>query len=330
MANCLFRTGFETGSGLIFDLGFSGPSIQTTIVRNGTYALRGGSTGSSAKASLKAASSDFSIRFATRWEGVFTTDDIIALVDSATIQMRVRLTGGAITILRGSTVVATASLALSIGNWHLIEILCKIANSGGVFDVKVDGSTSGRGVTFSGDTQNSANATANQVYLVEQTGNQYMDDITIMDQSTTYLGEGKILAMIPNAAGDVTTLNGTVGSATHWQNVDEQPPNDITDYNFDNAAAGTNNYDIYNLTAVSNVATVNGIVTWVRAMKNDAGTGNFRFVHKTGGTEYRDAADITLTESWAYYSQMREVNPNTTNPWTATELNALQAGFDAR
>lgn len=259
--------------------------------------------------------------------------DILVFQSSGGEQAFLHITSMTLTARRGATVLATAGTALSINTWYWIEIHYKLADSGGIFDVKVNGSDTGMGFTFTGDTKNTATADFNQLNFLAST-NFYGDDLivntTAGSDNNTWPGEIRVAGLVVTGAGDNTGLPSTAGSATHWQNVDEVPPSDA-DYNYDGGSVGGNLYDLYNLAATSgSIGDISAVVLWTRASKSDAGTGNFRHVWKTGGTEYRSAADIALSTSITAYPEIRENNPNTTNAWTASELDALQVGFDAR
>jgi hypothetical protein len=335
-----FQTGWEPGHLGVMTQNAQG-TIKTDFVSGGAYSYAGVGFGADDNRNggilLASQQVEFYVRFHF-YRTASTDRGILSFWSPNNVaQLVLDSSAGKLRFTRGwnGTVLATAAQSLVLNTWHLVEVHVKIDGTVGVVECRIDGSASGQGIaaTSSLNTKNDG-ATANVQYLYLPDDQGRYDDLAVNDVTgsvnNTWIGEGKIVGLVPTAAGDVTTLNNQVGSATHWQNVDEVPPNDATDYNYDDAATGTNHYDLYNLTDPSNVGSVNAIQTWIRAQKSDAGTGNIRFVHKTQSTEYRDAADIALTLSWAYYTQIRELNPNTGVAWTATDLTNLQAGVDAR
>jgi hypothetical protein len=337
----LFHTGFGMGSIDVFDLSASGMSIASDFPRNGTYCANN-SGGGGGQISIASADSEFWGRCAFRWNGPgFSNSAFIYLANAAAGPNMCRIgvdgtnhwtmgdAGGTQRIISGA--IATS------GVYHLIEFHAKFA-AVGTLELKVDGTLIG---TYSGDTRGGGTLTTiDRLGISTGAADGRWDDIALNDSTTpaadpnnnSWVGEGHCVTLVPNGAGDHTglTIGGSSPAATNWQGVDETPPNDGTDFNEDASAPGTDVYDLYALSDPSNVGAVNAIMTWVRAQKDAAGIGNFRFVHKIGGTEYRDAADIALLQSWARFRQLRALNPNTAAPWTAADLNALQAGFDAR
>lgn len=82
--------------------------------------------------------------------------------------------------------------------------------------------------------------------------------------------------------------------------------------------------DLFTLTDTSQTGTLNSVTVWARV--KTLGNERIKMVFKTYGNVYATATSISLTTSYADYSEARTVNPYTTFAWTWTEVNALIAG----
>ncbi|MBU2535481.1 MAG: hypothetical protein ABIK32_04700 [Chloroflexota bacterium] len=134
----------------------------------------------------------------------------------------------------------------------------------------------------------------------------------------------------PNTAGDETNiLEQYPATGAHWDKVDEATSDDDGTYVQTNNA--TWEEDLYNIT---NHTTGGGIINYVRvytvarAVATPVRTN--AYVHiKTNGVEYNGTEETTTT-SYAPYSYQWNNNPQTGNPWTWNEIDALQIGVGLR
>ncbi len=242
--------------------------------------------------------------------------------------VRNNITTGLLEIYTGAgTLVATGSIPLSPNIWYSIEIHVKIADSGGTIAVKIDGVPD---VSFTGDTQPGSDATIDNLWCSAGNGNMYVDDVAINDTSNTdglndnsWCGDGHVVLLTPNGAGDVTELTPSTGS--NYQCVDDIPPNDDTDY-----VSGTSGplRDLYALSTYSLASneSVLRVVPVLRAREEAAAGDNVRTVVKTVSTEYESASMPVTTTYRRYEGTNYKTNPNTSAAWTQGQLDALQAG----
>lgn len=227
----------------------------------------------------------------------------------------------------GTTLLARGTRALAGERWYYVEVRLLVADSGGRFVVRVDEVTD---IDFTGDTKQSTLADVAAIALNGWgTGLRY-DDLVVNDttgaENNSWPGDTAIQGLEVNAAGDVTQLQ-TVGSPANWENVDEVPPNDGTDYNFDSAV---DDRDLYGLADLSTeLSQVHAVAVWVRAQKSDAGTAGMAILIKSGGIE-NQGSDQALSTSWTYHNRIMDVDPTDSATWTSTKVNALQAGIKVR
>lgn len=209
---------------------------------------------------------------------------------------------------------------------RLYEVRVKLDNSNGIIEHRIDGILVS---SYTGDTIPAAITTINKVRFYSYASS--FDDIAINDTNgaadNSWCGDGKIIALLPNAAGDSNMLVPTSGSAiNNYTMVDDRPHDSDTTYV---ESSTPDDKDLYNLAAcgLSSGSTVINRV-WVENIAKDTTTGSgiIKNVMKTNGSEY-DSAEISLTTSYALNKGAEQlVNPQSSAAWTPEELDALQVG----
>ena len=74
----------------------------------------------------------------------------------------------------------------------------------------------------------------------------------------------------------------------------------------------------------ADVTSVKGLMALYRAAKTDGGDGKMQVSLSPNGTDWDDGTDRALTTAQSYYWDTSEVSPDTSGPWTVSEVNALQ------
>ncbi len=260
-----------------------------------------------------------------RWDG-----HILQFRKGSTVMLDLRKrTDFKIDVKIGTSTVATTAKVFNNSTWYLFEIRYKVDDSAGFVQIKVDGTLE---IDYSGDTKPGGDTAFDNLYLgIEDYVHNYHDDLALNDTSGTednsWCGDGRVMMMKPNSAGDQTQLTPSAGS--NYQCVDDVPPNGDTDY----VEGGTvDNYDLYHLTA-SGLASGSTILrVWPVANARDtvANGGKIKLGLKTNSTEYW-GDDITLSTTYQNVGgTIHKTNPNTSAAWTISELDALQVGVKVR
>ena len=116
---------------------------------------------------------------------------------------------------------------------------------------------------------------------------------------------------------------------THWDLVDDVTPDGNSTY----VATESNNWqeDLY---TIADHSTGAGAINYVRvyfvAREQTEQTPTTAYVHiKTNGVEY-NGTEVATTTSYTAYSYQWNTNPQTGNPWTWDEIDALQIGVGLR
>ncbi|NCC03457.1 MAG: hypothetical protein EOM37_05340 [Proteobacteria bacterium] len=238
--------------------------------------------------------------------------------------------GGSLSLLRGTTsgtVLATSAGALVAGAWNFIEGRLTIADSGGLFEVRVNGEV---WATYTGDTKYSSTlATANSIRIsgFPSAVQVWYDDLYICDGTGAvnngYLGDVRVDTLFPSGVGASAQFTPT-GSATNWENVDDAAPDDDTSYNASETAGQIDSFTFADLTALN--AAIMGVQANILARKDDAGNRQMRAVARVGSTNY-EGADLTLTDSYLDHRTIWNQNPATAAAWTEAEINAAEFGY---
>jgi len=241
-----------------------------------------------------------------------------------------RNSSGAIDVRLGGctdSVIATGG-SLPQDQWKCIEGHVVIDGTNGVVDVKVNGALV---IEFDGDTE--VDAAAPDLYAAEfgywnVTHNVvcHFDDIAVNSAAgsvnNSWIGQGGIIGLYPNAAGEYTQLTPSAGN--NYECVDERPPSDA-DYVY-SATGGLK--DLYNLTpcALAPGTTIKAI-SWVgRARNTQSGATAVTRLIRTASTDYAGAEAVPIDTEFQGLTEVIEQNPNTSANWSLADLDALQAG----
>lgn len=221
---------------------------------------------------------------------------------------------------------STVSNVFALGTWYWVSVRAKIDNSAGEVDVYINGSLV---FSISGvDTQSSANAYCDDVFIDQGTGADCnIDDVVVCDTNGSapfnglLLAERRIVTRMANADGNSTDWTASAGS--DYQCVDENGPNNDTDY-ISSATVGQKTLVGF----ADGPASPNIEAVWpsIRARKDDTTTREIRDVLRTASTNYNGITRALTTTYTNYCGTLRETNPNSGVAWTESEFNAAEAG----
>lgn len=253
--------------------------------------------------------------------------------DGGTIQIEVRRdpsTGKLLVYRGGSTLIATGTTVIreGAGDWYFIEIKAKIDNTTGTVEVRVNGNVDS---TFSGDTAQTANNSADRISIAAGTGistniTTDYDDLYVADTTGTllndFIGDCRVLCLMPNGDGATSQLVGSDGnSVNNSLLVDETAPNDDTDY-VESSTVGDK--DTYAYGDIAQSGSLFGVQILTSAKKTDAGVRSIRSIARLSGTEV-ESADFALGATYTYYREVRETKPGGGN-WTVADVNNAEFG----
>jgi len=211
-----------------------------------------------------------------------------------------------------------------INTVYKIDIHCLIHDTTGRFAFYIDDILIEE---FIGDTNLYASS---QVDNLKLTGPQashsaaravHFSEVVVADEPT--IG-WRVATIVPDADGN------TVGEWTGgWADVDEITASDADNLN-STASNDTETMGATNLSTPA-AALVEYVAMVLQArVKDDAGSSplQFQFIVRTGGTDYFSST-IALGSSYSHEENVWAVNPGTTNPWTASEIDAIELGVES-
>lgn len=234
---------------------------------------------------------------------------------------------GTVSILVGSTVVATSTSILNWSVWNYIEFSASISDTTGTASLRVHGVEI---VSYAGDTKNGGtNDTIDAVRIQRSVGKPafYIDDFYVCNDTgaapyNTFLGDTRVYTMTPSAAGNSTQF--TPLSGDNYTNVDELPYS-AADYVSSPTSGAVDTYTLTDLPATA--TTVYGVQHNVIARKGDAGEVSLKPVIRSGGANYSPTA-TPLVASDVAISELYEQDPATAAAWTVANVNALESGME--
>lgn len=238
---------------------------------------------------------------------------------------------GSLSAYRGNfaTLLGKTTNVLFTNVWNYLEFKTVISATVGSITILVNGTS---WLTLTGiNTSSTGGGTADRFAIGNYTngvsGNY--DDLYVCDGTgsinNNFLGDVRVSYLSPNGAGTTTQLGigGTSPAATNWQSVSQTVEDGDITYVTSNTVG---NEDTYALTDMPFVpATINGIQSVFMARKDDAGNRAIARILRSGGADYAGPT-IALNNTYQFYTDIIQQDPATSANWTATGINALEAG----
>ncbi len=128
----------------------------------------------------------------------------------------------------------------------------------------------------------------------------------------------------PNGVGAETNIAGQYPtSGEHWDKVDEATPDDSATYVRHNLTSFA--IDTYALPAGGGVGDIDKVTVYARCYGISGNYNYAKTVIRTHSTLY-EGTEHNLISGWEDLSTEYQLNPNTSQPWTWAEIDALEAG----
>lgn len=331
----LHLDGFDTYTSLSQEYTVTGSPAIGAFGRNGTSGVRSGNGIEQFSKTIPATGTvivGFGFRVDTPSSG--NNVPICQLMDSASIQVDLRLTStNQILFTRNGTQIgSTSSNSFTEDVYYFVELKVLISNTVGTIECRVNGTSTGWvPSTGSLDTQTSANSTVNAVKLGASASSNACtvsnDDYRIFDTTGTanndFGGDMRIEEHVPNADG--SPVDWTASSGNDYQTVDDNPPNDDTDYISSSTAAQRSVFTFPNLT--TSAGTVAAVVVKLRHRKDDASSRNIAARVESGASALT-GSNISCADNYSYARTVYETDPNTAAAWTIANINSAECGVE--
>ena len=355
----LMSSGFESNSlvaGVEITSILSTPTIVTSPVRSGTYALEinGLVTGTQKSITLPirtASTAPLYCRFYFYLSTLpSTTTNIANFGNGGLTSSNISLNASGQLLLRNfSTTIGSPTAALSLNQWYRVEWYADAspANGSQVITGRLNGTQFATSsiLTISNSSTGDVRFGGNVGSDSSNAGLWYFDDIAVNDTTGLYqnswAGDGSIIHLKPNAAGDNNAWLDTAGSAGTSNNytlVDENPPNDVTDYVQSRVTDQIDDYNIEDTSgSVASKALMNVVQVGVRFSRSGGTTSSQvvpRLKGASGGTVEEGAAINASSSTWLshketsprIYDLTSYVVPGTSVMWSKSALDTAQIG----
>ena len=210
---------------------------------------------------------------------------------------------------------------------HLIQFKVKIAATGGIIEMVIDGTTH---FSYTGDTQYGACTALEWVYFAYPAGvhSNYIDDLWICNDLGTinnnYLGN--MLAKFTNPTSDDSVQWTKNTGADNHSAVDDPvgSPDGDTTYIADGTSGHKDVYGYSTLTQTHGGAFAG--VKLVTNAKSESGAISIKAGIKSGANEQQ--VEHALTTSYAPYTDYFETSDGATTPFTITTIDSLQSTIE--
>ena len=335
-------TGFEVGTtGETAAVGGSvAPTVQTTTVHSGTYALRvnpttfqtsnyrlGGAaaTGAITVWSLATGYYKFMFRAATL---PATEEPMLSfLTAGVSTQWTLRIdSSGVLHVYNNSGTDVGSGCSIATNTWYRLNIQSTFNSTTGTAIVDVDGTNCINLSSIATDAASNVNAflvLGKVANINSNTVDFFYDDVWV--DSATAHGLTKIVAVNPDTNG--ATMQWTAGTGgSDYQEVDEAAADDA-DYVQSTAGADVARFGFETFANAGGSGTINGIKHFVRLAEVTTGTSARIIRLVSGGTTSDTTSADAGSATFVSANQFFETDPDTGVAWTETNLNAVEAGI---
>jgi len=223
----------------------------------------------------------------------------------------------------------TTGLGLVANVWYYIEFKVVVNNTTGSYNLRVAEtsvlSDSGLNTRADGGTHNYY--TTFKVYMpLPSTITTGVDDLYCLDGSGSvnndFLGNMRVVTLRPDEAGDSAQFTPDTGS--NFARVNEEVCGNDSNYVED---ATTGHEDLYNYGALTGISdNIKGIMVCTDCRETDATSFIIKTVCKPSTTDRPDAGQSVGSTSYVTKRRILETNPDGTDPWDVTSINAAQFG----
>lgn len=232
--------------------------------------------------------------------------------------------GGGVT----GTDLGASTNTVSVAQWAYVEVRVFVHDTDGQIEVRLNGTVE---INLTGvDTRNSSTLDSVSAFALRHctglSNTTNFDDLYVRTSSSStaesggFLGDIRIKPLYPDADGTYSQMTPSTGT-THYTLVDETTPG-TTDYVSSSTAGHKETYSFENF---SDSGSVKAVQLNVYAAKDDAGFRGLDLMTKSGATENFDSSQ-PLSVTVAYKTKVWEKNPNTSNDWSQSEVNAAEFG----
>jgi hypothetical protein len=328
-------SGFEDGGTLDQFQQVGTVSVQSSVSRSGSYALKVNPTAASGYITYRAYGTngkDSGPSITNSYITFYFREDTLPAARGQICRasdtgfalkgmLKVNSSGQLELYNSASTLKATASGAFSSATWYRIDWLVPTTSSG-TSTASIYSSAGTLVETLTANGANWGTTAAGSFDLGDISTNTevfYFDDWSWRDD--LFAGAGAILPMIPT--GDSASNTGFTASAGNkWAAIDDIPSNADTDYITSSTSGAA-------YTATLSMTNIAGTINGVKAMmivRDEGGSSALKLRIRSGGTNSDNATDADPGASYAALCRVLTTDPTDSGAWTTGKLAALEVG----
>lgn len=218
---------------------------------------------------------------------------------------------------------------LKLKTWYYIEMKTVFSTSPALTEIRVNGETwISESISFSSPFANFRAFGVGGGSCVMKVDDIYFADGVAGDGVTSFLGDSRVVTLLPNANGSTIQFLSSNNSETNYQMVDEIPPDTAT-YVLTSTA---NKRDLYQYPNLNSEELTNGYFTSLHAIQTNyyantsvGTTANMTSVIRADASDY-EQTPATVNSTSQYVRQQWTTNPSTSTAWTPTTINAAEIG----
>ncbi len=253
----------------------------------------------------------------------------VSLFVMTTGQLRIALYDSSGNIV--TTIQSTTPL-ISVSNYHSYQFKVFIDDAFGAIEVRIDNEVVvWDGATTNLDTDPTGYGSTGQFTLGGRGGGGSppsseitMDDLFVLNDlgavNNDFIGDKQAFLLLPDGNG-VTQDWGFTGGATAWESIDEIPADGDTSF-ID--ATGVNNTSVFSIEDVAtNLVDIAGVQMTHVVRKLDAGAATLQGSLVSNGFD-GSGVDRSITENYAHWNDVIELDPDGDIAWTPVKLNATE------
>jgi hypothetical protein len=231
---------------------------------------------------------------------------------------------GHLVVTRAGTTLATSTNAMSLATWYYIEFKALVNSSTGTYEVRVDGTATNWIPAATG--ANTGTGNIGRIYLEGGAAKMYFDDLYIADTNAPnndFLGPCKVSALRAAAPGNYAQWTGNGG--VNFANVNDLPlPDGDTTFNQSATANQIDSHVFEDLPA--SAGSVFAIQHCIYSKQDAGAQRTITAFQRSGGTDYASANTKNTTASYAYYLDVKNVNPADAAAWDVADINGAEFG----
>lgn len=257
---------------------------------------------------------------------------LIGLVDTdgSSLHLNIRILSGEFAIYRGNTQIRTLGFWPVPNTWYYIELKQVINDTTGSWTFRVDGVTIDSDSSV--DTRNSGNGIAGFLQIEGVTNNTQtkFDNIYAYHNNggdvVDFLGIIHVGSLHPDADGDDEVWSTSSGTDSFALVNETAPHDDDTDY-IQSGTTGQRTLFTYD-DVLAGLTNFHGIHLQTVVRETDGTDFTLINTFKQGVTLYPESAEAIAGTSFENIDHVLDQDPDTAADWTASGINALQAGVE--